>query len=91
VQQLQDGEAAEHALNDYASERDKAESAKPGALLFFPKQSGKNGDKYAQDEGNHAVGMLIQCAAGEQTERRKPGTEGGGPVRHGQRGVFRCD
>ncbi len=78
VEKLEDGEAAEDALEDYAAEGKKAERTEPGSFVFFPEEYGKNGDEYAEDDSNEAVGMLVEGATGEEAKRRKPGAEGSG-------------
>lgn len=87
AEKLENGEATEDALEDDATDSDKAQFLEPGAFVVTPEKIGEEDDPDAENGAENAMGMFNTGTAVEQTERWEESAEGGGPIRDRKSGV----
>jgi hypothetical protein len=82
----EDGEAAEHALEDHRAERRQSEAPDPSAAVRPPQPGGEDDGEKAHRRRNQAVAMFVEDAA--HPHRRREGEHvpavGRRPVWHGE-------
>jgi hypothetical protein len=85
VEELEDGEPSENALENHATESSKAEIANRGTLIVAPQENGQDDDEKTQGGGDEAMRMFESDAA---HHRRVEGAVGKRPIGDSESGVF---